>query len=219
MQLGPYTLTNTLLGEGSNNTRVMLGKDADGKKYAVKVINKNSLTIKTKKMVEQEIKCLKRLSHPQIIKLYDVFEKEDTTYIVEEFIGNGDLFEHLLQNHEKMNESTIKKLFYQIAKAVHYLHSNGVIHHDIKLENVGLRDDGQVVLMDFGMCTEFSSYMLLSTFCGTLAYSPPELLTGREYQPTPVDIWSLGVLLFCFIGEEASVRCGESQCIIQTSYV
>lgn len=128
-------------------------------------------------MTYTEIRTLRRLPpHPHIIKLLDVFDKDDKRYIVNEYIDDGDLFEYVLKHHSQLTERTCKRFFAQIVKAVHFLHKNGVIHHDIKLENVGLRKGGSIVLMDFGYCCEYSNEIPLSRFCGTLCYCAPELV-------------------------------------------
>jgi len=200
--IGKYRLEmDTVLGEG-NSSRVVLGTDtSDGGKVAIKIFNKSILSERSKKMLEQEIRTLKRIPpHPNIIKLVEVIDKDDLRYVVNEYIEDGDLFEYVLKNHEQINERAGKRFFGQIVKAVHFLHKNGVIHHDIKLENVGLRKGAtSVVLMDFGYCCEYSNELLLSKFCGTLCYCAPELLLGKPYAATPIDVWSLGVVLYVLI--------------------
>jgi len=200
-QVGQYLLDlNHILGEG-NNSKVILATDAtNGSKVAVKIFNRALLSERANKMVEQEIRTLRRLPpHPNIIKLIDVIDKEDLRYIVNEYIEEGDLFEYVLKHHDQLTERPCKRFFAQIVKAVHFLHKNGVIHHDIKLENVGLRKGGSLVLMDFGYCCEYSNEMLLSRFCGTLCYCAPELLLGKPYSATPVDVWALGVVLYVLL--------------------
>ena len=109
-----------------------------------------------------------------------------------EYIDDGDMFEYVLKHHSQLTERACKRLFAQIVKAVHFLHKNGVIHHDIKLENVGLRRGGTLVLMDFGYCCEYSNEILLSRFCGTLCYCAPELVS----KPPLEYFWILLRLIF-----------------------
>lgn len=167
-----------MLGEG-NNSKVVLGTDAtSGTKVAIKIFNKQSLSDRAKKMVDQEIRLLRRLPpHPNIIKLVDVIDQEELRYVINEYVEEGDLFEYVLKHHEQLNERLCKRFFAQVVKAVHFLHKNGIVHHDIKLENVGLRKGAlSTVLMDFGYACEYSQDLLLSRFCGTLSYCAPELV-------------------------------------------
>lgn len=199
-QVGQYVLDDLVLGEG-NYSKVVLATDAtNGTKVAIKIFNRILMSERAYKMVEQEIRTLRRLPpHPNIIKLIEVIDKDDVRYVVNEYIEEGDLFEYVLKHHAQLTERQAKRLFSMIVKAVHFLHKNGVVHHDIKLENVGLRKGGSLVLMDFGYCCEFSNDNLLSRFCGTLCYCAPELLLGKPYAATPIDVWALGVVLYVLL--------------------
>lgn len=199
-QVGQYLLNyDRQLGEG-NHSQVILGEDSNGHPVAVKIFFTHQMSDRAIKMVDQEVRTLRRVPpHPNIIKLLDVFEKDDKRYIVHEYIDDGDMFDYVLKHHSQLTERACKHFFAQIVKAVHFLHKNGVIHHDIKLENVGLRKGGTVVLMDFGYCCEYSNEILLSRFCGTLSYCAPELLLGKPYAATPVDVWALGVVLYVLL--------------------
>lgn len=142
-----------------------------------------------------EIRTLRRLPpHPHIIKLLDVIDLGDMRYVVHEYIEEGDLFEYVLTH--QLTERLCKQFFAQIVKAVHFLHKHGVIHHDIKLENVGLRKGGSLVLMDFGYCCEFSNDVLLSRFCGTLSYCAPELVISFLLFFSLCFILTIMILLF-----------------------
>jgi len=203
-QIGGYLIDDgPHLGEG-HNTKVVLAQDGGGNKVAIKIINKGALSELSKKLLEQEVKILKKLNHSNqqnIIKLINVIDQDNSIYVVQEYVDGGDLFEYVLRQREEFNEKRVKKIFYQMCKGVSYLHQMGVVHHDLKLENTGLRNNGTVAIMDFGFCTEFSTDQLLSRFCGTLSYSSPELLLGKPYPPTPVDIWALGVSLFVMLAK------------------
>jgi serine/threonine protein kinase len=200
-QIGQYALDmRNVLGEG-NSSCVVLGTDTtSGEKVAVKIFNKSLLSERSKTLLEQEIRALRRLPpHPNIIKLVEVIDRDDLRYVVHEYIEEGDLFEYMMKNQDRLNERACRLFFVQIVKAVYFLHRSGVVHHDIKLENVGLRKGAtSVVLMDFGYCCEFTTEPL-SKFCGTLCYCAPELLLGKPYSATPVDVWSLGVVLFVLV--------------------
>jgi len=194
-----YTFSGTLLGEGTHS-KVVLATDCKGNKVAVKVFNNSALSERARKLVDQEIQVLKRLgNHPNIIKLINSIDQENVSYMVQEYIEGGDLFEYVIKHPEEMTERRVKRIFSQMVRGVHYLHQKGIVHHDLKLENVGLKGNDTVALMDFGLCSEFTHDQPLSRFCGTLSYSSPELLLGKPYPPTPVDVWSLGVSLFVML--------------------
>jgi len=200
--IGCYTLDGPVLGEGMNS-KVVLATDPSGNKVAIKIINKVDLSESSKKLIDQEIKILKRVSSNQanIIKLIAVIDHDTTRYVVQEYIEGGDLFEYVLKQREELGERRVKKIFYQMCKGVQYLHQRCIVHHDLKLENTGLRTNGTIAIMDFGFCTEFTPDQLLSRFCGTMSYCSPELLLGKPYPPTPVDVWALGVSLFVMLAK------------------
>jgi len=201
-QIGGYTLEGVLLGEG-NNSKVVLATDPHGDKVAIKIVNKAELSDASRRLLDQEIRILKKLSSNStfIIKLVGVIDQDATRYVIQEYIDGGDLFEYVLQQREELCEKKAKRLFWQMCKGVQFLHQKGIVHHDLKLENTGLRKNGSVVLMDFGFCTEFTPDQLLSKFCGTVSYCAPELLLGKPYPPTPVDVWALGVSLFVMLAK------------------
>lgn len=97
----------------------------------------------------------------------------------------------------------VQKIFTQLVGAVSYIHNNGCVHRDLKLENVLLDKNENVKLCDFGFTREYegrASY--LQTFCGTICYSPPEMLRGEKYAGEKVDVWSLGIILFALLAGE-----------------
>ena len=95
-----------------------------------------------------------------------------------------------------MSESDARKSFKQIVNAIEYLHCNGIVHRDLKAENLLLTADNRIVLADFGFSNFYSSNTLLSTWCGSPPYAAPELFEGKKYLGPKVDIWSLGVVLY-----------------------
>ena len=104
-------------------------------------------------------------------------------YIVTEYAAKGDIFDYLV-SHRRLAEPQARHFFVQILSAVKYCHSQGVVHRDLKAENLLLDSEGSIKLADFG----FSNYyergpgaQLLSTFCGSPPYAAPELFEGRQY--------------------------------------
>jgi serine/threonine protein kinase len=144
-----------------------------------------------------EIELLKVIgSHPYIIKLVDVMEDDKNFYIVLEYLEGRDLFEFMNRNY--MNEAKAKRIMYCILRAVKYLHTFGIVHRDIKLENIMMscRDGNKAIpkLIDFGLSKIFLSGERSSDKFGTIAYCPPEILMGKDHWSS-ADIWSLGICL------------------------
>lgn len=135
-------------------------------------------------------------SHPHIIRLIDVLEDDKHFYVVLEYLDRRDLFEYMNRNF--MNELKAKRIIYSVLRAVKYLHSFGIVHRDIKLENVVMssKDNLQATpkLIDFGLSKIFLTDEKSSDKFGTIAYCPPEILLGRDHANS-ADIWSLGICL------------------------
>jgi len=204
MEVSHYKIDlNNILGKGSSS-HVVRGKDtSNDNTVAVKVIEKATMSSRDKFLVQTELRTLRSIPHhPNIIKLLDVIETDTHYYIVTEYIDEGDLFEYSRLHVDLLTDRTIKKIFLQTVKGVQHLHKYGIVHHDIKLENTGMKKGGTVVVMDLGYACNFTSDMPINRFCGTLAYSAPELLIGQPYLAAPVDVWSLGVLLFVLIAQK-----------------
>lgn len=173
------------------------------KKVAVKTINKKdfpaSLGTATRN-AEREIQILKKIDHPCLIKTEDFFQTDDSYYIVLELMEGGELFDRV-KSKNQIEESIAKLYFYQMLKAVEYLHNNGIIHRDLKPENVLLssQDDICVIkITDFNQSKILEESALMRTLCGTPTYLAPEVFTDAVTvgYSSAVDAWSLGVVLF-----------------------
>ena len=164
---------------------------------ALKYIN----TKNNKKLLNEakrEISILKNLDHPNIEKIYEYYEKEnDNINIVMELIDGQELFSKLMKE-TRFSEQNTAIIMYQIFSSIKYCHDNGIIHRDIKAENIIVQDEKHlfVKLIDFGSCEILTSSKLTSTYkVGSPSYIAPEILNGEEYDYS-VDIWSLGVLMY-----------------------
>jgi len=119
--------------------------------------------------------------------------------LVTEFCAGGEIFDQLVANG-RMSEQVARNYFHQIIEAVDFLHQNGIVHRDLKAENLLLSADYKCVkLADFGFSNYFSREALLSTWCGSPPYAAPELFEGRHYCGPKADIWSLGVVLYVLV--------------------
>ena len=153
-----------------------------------------------KKNVQREIKILKMLDHPNIMKLYEVIDTNKYLHLVCEFISGCSLRSIMKsRGNAGLNEREAKKYFRQLVSAVEYCHNKNVTHRDLKFENVIVDDRNNVKLIDFGFSTCFPKDKKVKLFCGTPSYMAPEIVSRKDYKGPPVDIWALGVFLFAML--------------------
>ncbi|KAI1719450.1 protein kinase domain-containing protein [Ditylenchus destructor] len=195
--IGKYKLLKTI-GKG-NFAKVKLAKHIPtGIEVAIKIIDKTALNHSSLQKLFREVKIMKQLDHPNIVKLYQVMETEQTLYLVMEYASGGEVFDYLVA-HGRMKEKEARAKFRQIVSAVQYLHSKNVIHRDLKAENLLLDGDMNIKIADFGFSNQFSAGNKLDTFCGSPPYAAPELFQGKKYDGPEVDVWSLGVILYTLV--------------------
>eukprot|EP00736_Rhodelphis_marinus_P007849 Rmarinus@m.1239 len=171
-----------------------------GEKFALKVIDKASLTESRREFLRTEICVLRLLNHPNVVRCEEICESPDKMYIVLEYVAGGDLFEQLREKWP-VTEDIIRSTMYSLLDAIHCLHSNGVVHRDIKPENILCEPDFKdLKLADFGLSTLFLPDEVLSYQCGTIKYCAPEVLDGSKggYDKA-ADLWSAGIILYLMI--------------------
>lgn len=152
--------------------------------------------------VPLEISILSKVEHANIIKIVDVFENQGFFQLVMEKHGSGlDLFA-FIDRHPCLDEPLASYIFRQLVSAVRYLRSQGIIHRDIKDENIVIAEDFTIKLIDFGSAAYLEKGKLFYTFCGTIEYCAPEVLIGNPYRGPELEMWSLGVTLYTLIFEE-----------------
>ncbi|TIB01351.1 hypothetical protein E3P96_02399 [Wallemia ichthyophaga] len=168
-----------------------------GARVAVKSVSKNHTQLSA---LVRELHHYRRLSHPHIAQLLEIVATENDIHLVTELCDGGELFDYLVDKG-RLSDVEVRRVFGQLMLALHYLHSNGVVHRDLKLENILLDKDGNVKLGDFGFAREFDDGPgnLMSTWCGTTAYASPEMLRGEKYGGKQTDIWSSGVILYALL--------------------
>ncbi|KAL0966483.1 hypothetical protein UPYG_G00295810 [Umbra pygmaea] len=152
--------------------------------------------------VSQEIALLTRLQHDNIVTVLEVFENEGYFQMVMEKHGDGlDLFE-FIDKQPQLDEPLTSYIYRQLVAAVAYLRNKGVLHRDIKDENIIINTEFHIKLIDFGSATLLEPEKLFYTFCGTLEYCSPEVLQGNPYKGPELEMWSLGVLLYTLLFSE-----------------
>ena len=184
------------LGSGSFGRVYLVSHNESKKLFALKVIDKRKLMVSYGKLdiIYNEINIHSKLSHENIIKLYNVHEDNENINIIMEYAENGNLFELISKEKNGLEESKAFDYFIQVVNAVYYLHNNNIIHRDIKPENILIGNDNKIKLCDFGWAKELTLENR-STFCGTVEYMAPEIVGSENYDYS-VDIWSLGILLY-----------------------
>ncbi|KAK9894120.1 Pkinase-domain-containing protein, partial [Cystobasidium minutum MCA 4210] len=199
---GDYQLLHTL-GEGEFG-KVKLGVHAQrwGEEVAIKLIKKGNVNDAAKSLkVQREIDVLRMIKHPHIVRLVDVVETDRYIGIVLEYASGGELFEYILA-HKHLRENVACKLFAQLVSGVGYLHSKKIVHRDLKLENLLLDRNRNIIITDFGFANRFNDAGsdLMATSCGSPCYAAPELvLQDGQYVGSAVDVWSCGVILYAML--------------------
>uniref|UniRef100_A0A9J2PKR1 Protein kinase domain-containing protein n=1 Tax=Ascaris lumbricoides TaxID=6252 RepID=A0A9J2PKR1_ASCLU len=173
-------------------------KAEPGLMVAVKCIDKKALKGKEESL-ENEIKVLRKLRHPNIVQLLDTYDEKQHVYLVMELVTGGELFDRIVAKGS-YTERDASILMRQVLEAVDFMHKNGVVHRDLKPENLLYYDhekDSKIMISDFGLSkTEDSGVM--ATACGTPGYVAPEVLQQKPYGKA-VDIWSIGVITYILL--------------------
>ncbi|TPX35550.1 hypothetical protein SmJEL517_g02066 [Synchytrium microbalum] len=201
------------LGDGAYGYVRLAVKKNDPKKtkVVVKYIVKSRILVdcwtrdKELGLVPLEVHILHYLTsirHPNVVHMIEHFEDPDFCYIVMSLHGFGmDLFDYIELN-QTLPEEEIRSIFYQTVLGIRHLHRNGIVHRDIKDENLILDEELRVQLIDFGSSAYIKDGKKFDTFCGTLDYAAPEVLTGHKYTGPPQDCWALGILLYTLTYKE-----------------
>ncbi|KAJ2368841.1 serine/threonine protein kinase [Coemansia sp. RSA 2610] len=197
------------LGKGAFAKVIEVTNRVTGERYAAKIIDRNRITQidKRKKLDENfrvETSILSRVRHPAIVQIHGVFREADYLYLVLDLAKDGELFQEIV-NREFLTEDDSRKVLLQLLLAIRHLHRMGIVHRDIKLENILLSDRKtlRLKLADFGLAKIVGEQMFMKTVCGTPMYVAPEVLTVRQVgmYDNLVDMWSLGVVLYiCLCG-------------------
>ncbi|XP_067126460.1 RAC serine/threonine-protein kinase [Centruroides vittatus] len=185
-----------VLGKGTFGKVILCREKATGQLYAIKVLKKEVIIAKDEVAhTLTENRVLRNTKHPFLISLKYSFQTADRLCFVMEYVNGGELFFHLSRERIFSEERT---KFYggEILLALDYLHTQGIIYRDLKLENLLLDKDGHIKIADFGLCKEDISYgATTKTFCGTPEYLAPEVLEDTDYG-LAVDWWGLGVVMY-----------------------
>ncbi|VDL71018.1 unnamed protein product [Nippostrongylus brasiliensis] len=186
------------IGRGNFATVRLARHEIAKTKVALKIVDRAALDEENLIRLEREMQILTRVNHPHIVKLYEIMRTETSIYIVTQYCSGGELFEILIERG-RTAEDEARRWFGQIASAVAYLHHKGIVHRDLKAENILLDKNSNIKIIDFGFSNTQAPSQLLRTWCGSPPYAAPELLLGKEYDGLKADIWSLGVILYILV--------------------
>ncbi|CAI2359722.1 unnamed protein product [Moneuplotes crassus] len=198
-QLSDFQILHTL-GKGTSGIVKLAKHKKKNCKVVFKIYEKYKLIeSQLKKALFKEIELLKSVSHPNLIKLYDVLEDEKHIYLIMEYISGGSLQQQMRARSKKITEAEAKKIFMQLSSAIKYLHSNNIYHRDIKLDNILLDFKKNIKIIDFGFSINCKPSNKLKVFCGTPCYMAPEIISKKPYHGGPIDIWALGIILYTLL--------------------
>ena len=196
--LGLYTIGRTI-GKGTFG-KVKLGTHSlTGEKVAVKILEKDKIKDASDvERVSREIKILKLVKHPNVIALYEIIETQKQLYLIMEYACGGELFDYIVAR-SRLKEQQACLFFQQLLSGIEYLQRVGVVHRDLKPENLLLDENKNLKIVDFGLSNLYRSEETLKTACGSPCYAAPEMIAGKRYHGSRVDVWSCGVVLFAMI--------------------
>ena len=171
------------------------------KPVAIKIMAKKNMDKSDMELAKVEIDILKIAQHPNIIKLYDVFENENYIYIIMEYCSGGDLLSYFEHFEYELPEAKVCEIIHKLSMAIYYLHSYGIVHRDLKPENILMTDltsNADIRLLDFGLSKIVGNDEKCTEPYGTLSFVAPEVLQGKPYDKS-VDLWSIGIITFLLL--------------------
>lgn len=222
--IGDWDFIRTI-GAGSMGKVKLARHNATGEKCAVKIVpraaklyqrahandaapNLAEEAAQRQKEFEKEVARDKRtiregalgrlLFHPHICRLYEMVPMTNHYYMLFEYVEGGQLLDYIV-SHGSLSEKYARKFARGVASALDYCHKNNVVHRDLKIENIMINQKGDIKIIDFGLSNLYSPKSLLKTYCGSLYFAAPELLSAKPYTGPEVDVWSFGVVLYVLV--------------------
>ncbi|KAG6830537.1 hypothetical protein H0H87_007735 [Tephrocybe sp. NHM501043] len=210
--IGPWIL-GECVGKGASG-RVKIAKHRlTGQLAAVKILpvaplvsSRASLATQQAKSdkqrlgIDREITMMKLMNHPNIMRIYDVYEGDKELFLVLEYVEGGELFDFLV-NRGHLPPSEALAYFKQIIYGLNYAHTFSIIHRDLKPENILIASISPplIKIADWGMAAFAHPSLQLETSCGSPHYASPEIVNGQSYKGNATDIWSCGVILYALL--------------------
>ena len=194
-----YEVSDKVLGAGAFGMVKKATKRTSGEVRAVKMIDKLQLDQQEKISLKYEIDILKNLTHPNIVRLYEVYENKSQIYMVTELCDGCELFDEI-SKRETFSEIEAALVTKQVLQAIAYCHGQNIAHRDLKPENIliDIKNRGTIKVIDFGTSHHYdSSNNVMHQLYGTPYYIAPEVLTGSYTEAC--DVWSIGVIVFIML--------------------
>ncbi|XP_067850028.1 serine/threonine-protein kinase 33 isoform X3 [Heptranchias perlo] len=197
------------LGQGSYGVVIEATHNGTGKKWAIKKVNREKAGSSGVKLLEREVSILKQVDHEHIIHLEEVFETPKRVYLVIEVCEGGEL-STILHRKKRLSEKETRHVIQSLASAIAYLHKNDIVHRDLKLENILVKNNESnseidmklnIKVTDFGLSVQkggVGSDKMLQATCGTPMYMAPEVLSAHQYTQQ-CDTWSIGVIMYTLL--------------------
>lgn len=201
-----YDFTDKVLGEGGFGVVFLVKEKETGHFRAAKKIPRAK--IRNYQRFINEVSTLKLCDHPNIVKLYEIFEEKDNVFLIQEYLAGGELFEYI-EEQDHLTENEAARIFKQIIRALIYCHENDITHRDLKPENFMFKDkskDSALKLIDFGYARKFQKeavdtsgrkFERMRSKVGSENYLAPEILK-RNYSNS-CDVWAAGVILYIML--------------------
>ena len=201
------TLNNLMIGDFKIGTKLGQGTFSKvcqgihmptGEKVAIKIMSKDQIKEKSDQIrIEKEINIQKKLHHQNIVQQYAIIETKTTIYIISEYCSGGELFDYIVSKR-KLYEVEACRIYQQLISGLEYLHKQRICHRDLKPENLLFDSKHILKIADFGLSNDYHKGKL-STPCGSPCYAAPEMVTGKKYSGSSVDIWSSGIVLYTMV--------------------
>lgn len=188
-----------VLGTGCSGPVIRAVEHQSGMDRAVKVYRKQELSLSRLHSLQKEVNIYLMLSHPNIVKLHNVYESNETVHLSMELCSGGELYTRLKQKGNFSEKSAARAAF-QMLSAIEHLHMQGIVHRDLKLENWLYESDAEdapLKLADFGFSTKWNGREPMHESCGTTSYLAPEVFQGNYTEKC--DMWSFGVIMFALL--------------------
>jgi len=201
------------LGEALGSGNFAVVKKAKNKSYkagkagdedipqevAVKIIDKAK--VEDMEDIKREIEIMSQIKHPNVIRLYEIFDEPKKMNLIMELVTGGELFDKVVAKGS-YTEAEAATCLNTLCDALSHLHAEKIVHRDLKPENIlyaNERDDAPLKVADFGLARQLSGNEMMKTACGTPGYVAPEILKNKGYSSGAVDIWSAGVILYILL--------------------
>ncbi|XP_026779887.1 ribosomal protein S6 kinase-related protein isoform X2 [Pangasianodon hypophthalmus] len=184
-----------VIAKGSFGPILKVNDSAKGKTYAIKVLPKSEvLRHGALEQSKEEVIIQRQLKHAFVLGLEDCWQSQNNLFVMCDYCSTGDLYTYWMLTGQ-FKEREVRVFAAELGSALGFLHDFGIMHRDLKMENILLTDQGHVCLGDFGLSRRLERGEKAFTICGTIQYMAPEVLTGGPYSHA-ADWWSLGILLY-----------------------